>query len=187
MIHHLTNGLSRIYDAVNAMVNGSVIGKALIAVGSAIVSYFAPIWYLLVICFATTALDMIYGIKVAKKLNQKIESGKNWSGTLNKIKDEAIILALLHGLEWAVMDESGVFLLTGGATVIITLTELWSILENLNTLDPKGPWRMLGKFLKKKGEDYTGIELENDKHTDDCEDVPRKPRKGPGRPPKRRL
>lgn len=177
MIQHLSNALLRIYDTANAMVNGSVIGKTLIAVGSAIVSYLAPIWYLLVICFATTILDMVYGINVARKFKQKIESGKNWSGTISKIKDEAIILALLHGLEWAVMDESGVFLLTGGATVIITLTELWSILENLNTLDPKGPWRMLSRFLRKKGEDYTGIELHNDKHIDDRKVGPGRPRK----------
>lgn len=72
----------------------------------------------------------------------------------------------MHGLEWAVVDQSGVFLLTGGATIIITLTELWSIIENLNTLDPKGPWKLLGKFLRKKGEDYTGIDLNlEDEHT----------------------
>jgi len=50
---------------------------------------------------------------------------------------------------------------------------LWSIIENLNTIDPNGPWRILGKFLKKKGEDYTGIELDFDKneHTDDTKVV----------------
>ena len=36
-------------------------------------------------------------------------------------------------LEYAVLGTEGVFVLTGGATVIITLTEIWSILENLNT------------------------------------------------------
>ena len=102
-------------------------------------------------------------------------------GTLRKIRDEAIILALLHGLEWAVVDESGVFILTGGAAVIITLTELWSILENLNTLDPKGPWRMLGKFLRKKGEDYTGIELDEEEH-----EHTRDRKAGPCRPHKNR-
>jgi hypothetical protein len=59
--------------------------------------------------------------------------------------------------------------LTGGVTAIIALTEFWSVIENLNTIDPKGPWRVLGKFLRKKGEDYTGIELnfnENER-TDD--------------------
>ena len=171
MIQHLSHSLSNIYNTLNSMINGSIIGKVILAAGSTVVSYLAPIWYLLVICFATTIVDMVYGIKVARKFKKKIESGRNWAGTLRKIRDEAIILALLHGLEWAVVDESGVFILTGGAAVIITLTEIWSILENLNTLDPKGPWRMLGKFLRKKGEDYVGIELNNnDKHTDDSED-----------------
>lgn len=50
------------------MVNGSAVGKFLLGVGSAVVSYFAPVWYLLVICFVATAVDMLYGLKVAKKL-----------------------------------------------------------------------------------------------------------------------
>ena len=168
MIHHLTHTLSNIANTINTMVNGSIIGKYILGACSAVAAYFAPIWYLLVICFATTAVDMVYGWKVARKFKKKLESRKNWKGTLRKIKDEAIILALLHGLEWAVVDQSGVFILTGGAAVIITLTEIWSIIENLNTLDPNGPWRALGKFLRKKGEEYTGIELElENEHTGD--------------------
>jgi hypothetical protein len=78
---------------------------------------------------------------------------------------------MAHGIEWAILDESGVFVLTGGVTAIITLTEMWSIIENLNTVDPNGPWKIIGKFLKKKGEDYTGIELDFDKdeHNDDTD------------------
>ena len=168
MISHISQTLSNMSATLNAMVNGSSIGKFFIGLGSTAVSYFAPIWYLLVICFATTIVDMIYGFKVARKFKKKIESGKNWAGTIMKLKSEAVILALTHGIEWAVLDESGVFILTGGVTAIITLTELWSIIENLNTLDPKGPWKLLGKFLRKKGEDYTGIDLDfNDEHTDD--------------------
>jgi hypothetical protein len=73
-------------------------------------------------------------------------------------------------LEYAVLGSDGVFVLTGGSTVIIALTELWSILENLNTLDPKGPWRTLGRFLKKKGENYIGDKIEiNDEHTNNTE------------------
>lgn len=172
MIQHLSETVQHMLHTLNAMVNGSIVGKFLVGIGAAVVGYYAPIWYLLLICFATTIVDMIYGIKVARKFNKKIESGKNWSGTLRKIKDSFIIISLLHGLEWAVLDQSGVFLLTGGATTIITLTELWSIIENLNTLDPKGPWRALGKFLRKKGEDYTGIELNpNNEHTGDTDVV----------------
>jgi len=169
MARHFVNTLEHMWDAVNAMVNGSIIGKFLVSAGTVVTAFLAPVQWLLLICFATTVTDMIFGMKVARKFKQKIESGKNWSGTLRKILDEFLIILLAHGIEWAVLDESGVFVLTGGVTAIITLTELWSIIENLNTIDPNGPWKIIGKFLKKKGEDYTGIELEFDKneHNDD--------------------
>ena len=176
MIKHLSQTLQRIDAAISDMTNGSMIGSWLVGIGSMITAFLAPIQYLLMICFASTVVDMFCGFRVARKFKQKIESGKNWSGTLRKLIDEFVIICLAHGLEWAVMDESGVFVLTGGATVIITLTEMWSILENLNTVDPEGPWKMLGKFLRKKGEDYTGVELDNDEHTDD-NTVGHKPRK----------
>ncbi len=176
MIKHLSQTLQHIGTAVNSITQGSIIGKWVIGLTSAITAFLTPIQYLLMICFAATIVDMICGFRVARKFKQKIESGKNWSGTLRKLIDEFTIICLAHGLEWAVMDESGVFVLTGGATIIITLTEMWSILENLNTVDPNGPWKLLGKFLKKKGEDYTGIELNEDEHTDD-HTVGHKPRK----------
>ena len=167
MIQHLSDTLTHIGNTLHAMAQGSSIVKFLIGMGSAVVGFYAPIWYLLCICFATTIIDMIYGFKVARKFKKKIESGKNWKGTIRKLKDSLIILSLVHGLEWAVLEQSGVFLLTGGVATIISLTEIWSIIENLNTLDPKGPWRMLGKFLRKKGEDYTGIDLSDDEDTND--------------------
>lgn len=150
---------------------GTPIGKIGIAVGSAVTAFYSPIATLLVACFAFTAVDMFYGIKVAMKQKRKIESHKTWKGTLTKLIDEFVIISLARLLEYAVLDDTGVFVLTGGATVIVGLTELWSILENLNTLNPHGPWKALSKFLKKKGEDYIGteIDLSNDddtKHTE---------------------
>lgn len=167
MVHHLTQTLQNMGHALHGMTQGNAIGNFLVWIGSIVTAFLTPIQYLLMICFAATIVDMVCGFRVARKFKQEIESGKNWSGTLRKLIDEFAILCLAHGLEWSVMDESGVFVLTGGATIIITLTEMWSILENLNTVDPNGPWRMLSKFLKKKGEDYTGIELDNNEHTDD--------------------
>ena len=168
MIQHLQNTLQQIGATINTMVNGSAVGKFFVGLGSAVISYLTPIKWLLCICFATTVVDMIYGFKVAKKLNKKIESSKNWQGTITKLWHEFIIIALAHGIEWSILDETGVFLITGGVSIIIALTELWSILENLNTLDPDGPWKIVGKFLRKKGEDYTGIELDfNNGHTND--------------------
>lgn len=168
-MNHLTQTLQHISASIGSITQGNIFGNIIVGMGAAIVGFFAPVKSLLCICFATTIADMIFGIRVARAQNRKIQSNKNWKGTLRKIIDEFTIIALAHGIEWSILDESGVFLLSGGVTAIITLTELWSIIENLNTIDPDGPWRILGKFLKKKGEDYTGIELEFDKneHNDD--------------------
>lgn len=169
MTGHFSHTVSRMGEVISNITNGNAIGNVLVGLGAAITGFLAPVTSLLAICFATTVADMIFGIRVARKQNKKIESNKNWKGTLRKIIDEFTIILLAHGIEWSVFDESGVFLITGGVTVIVTLTELWSIIENLNTLDPGGPWRILGKFLKKKGEDYTGIDLDfDDEHTDDA-------------------
>lgn len=151
------NAMGRMFEGFSA---GTPLGKFMIAAGSIITAFYSPIAALLLACFTFTVVDLFYGIKVARKLKKKIKSNKSWKGTLSKLEHEFVIISLARLLEYAVLDDTGVFVLTGGATVIIGLTELWSILENLNTLNPEGPWRILGKFLKKKGEDYTGIDLE---------------------------
>lgn len=154
---------SSIITAINSISGDTFIGKAIIATGALLTAYFTPIIGLLITCFATSFVDMVYGIQVAKMQHSKITSSKTRRGTWNKMKAEFAIIALARLLEFTVVGTTGVFVLTGGATVIITLTELWSILENLNTLYPNGPWRSLSKYLKKKGEAYTGIDLDFDK------------------------
>lgn len=154
----LISSIGKMFEGLSM---GTPWGKAAIAVGTALTAFYSPIAALLVACFVFTITDMFYGIKVACKQKKKIESHKNWKGTLSKLVDEFVIISLARLLEWSVLgEEQGVFVLTGGATVIISLTELWSILENLNTLNPHGPWKALGKFLKKKGEDYIGTEID---------------------------
>lgn len=143
----------------------TTLGKIAIAGGAILTSYFTPIVGLLLACFSCSIIDMVYGIKVAKKLNKKITSRKNWKGTLLKIKDEFILILLTHLIEYTIFGAAATCILSGGVTIIIALTEVWSILENLNTLNPDGPWKSLGKFLKKKGEDYIGFEIDLNKNS----------------------
>lgn len=162
----ILNSIGRMFDGLSL---GTPIGKMAITAFSIITAFFSPIVALLVACFCFTMTDMVYGIKVARKLGKKITSDKGWKGTLSKLQDEFTIIALARLLEFAVLGDDSVFVLTGGSTMILCLTEMWSILENLNTLNPKGPWKALGKFLKKKGEDYTGaniIKEDDDTSTD---------------------
>lgn len=158
-IGHMFQGLS----------GDTTIGKILIAGGAVAAAYFTPIVGLLTACFSCSIVDMIYGLKVAAKQGKKITSRKNWKGTLIKIKDECMLILLSHMIEYVLFGADAMLLLSGGITAIVTLTELWSILENLNTLNPDGPWRSLEKFLKKKGEEYTGVELDLDQDSDDTD------------------
>lgn len=155
--------LTSIQHTLNSISGNTILGKIGVGVGSVLAAYFTPIMGLLITCLAATTIDMYYGMKVARKFGKKLTSKRNWKGTLCKIKDEFILISLSHLLEHATMGSEGIFILSGGVTVIITLTEIWSIIENLNTLDPDGPWRSLGKFLKKKGEDFVGVDLGLDK------------------------
>lgn len=141
-------------------------GKVAIAGGALLTAYFTPIVGLLAACFSCSVVDMCYGIKVAATQGKKITSKKNWKGTLVKIKDEFALILLAHLIEYVLFGADASVILSGGITAIVTLTELWSILENLNTLNPDGPWKMLSKFLKKKGEEYTGIDLDLNEDSD---------------------
>ena len=154
---HLLQSIQHMLQSISG---DTTIGKILIAGGAILTSYFTPIVGLLLACFLCSIIDMVYGIKVAKMLKKKITSRKNWKGTLLKIKDESVLILLTHLIEYTIFGAGTACVLSGGVTIIIALTEVWSILENLNTLNPNGPWRSLGKFLKKKGEDYIGFEID---------------------------
>lgn len=160
ILQSMQHTLSHISNNLEAITHGTLFGKLLISAGAVLTAYFTPILGLLLTCFSTTIVDMLYGFKLANRQHIKITSDKNRKGTLTKMRDEFVIICLARIVEFTVIGTSGVFVLTGGVTAIIALTEIWSILETLNTLNPDGPWRTLSKFLKKKGEDYTGIDLD---------------------------
>lgn len=160
--------ISHIGSTLGSITQNNAIANILIGAGSVLAAYFTPILGLLLTCFVLTIVDMGYGIAVAKKQHKKITSDKNWHGTLSKLWHEVLLVGMARLVEFTVLGQEGVFVLTGGITIIISLTELWSVIENLNTLYPHGPWKMIGAFLKKKGEDYIGVDINvNNEHTDD--------------------
>lgn len=151
--------ISSIGTTVGNITGDSFVGKLAIAAGSLAIAYITPIAGLLFACFACTAVDLYYGLMVAKKAGAKLTSSKSWRGTLRKIRDEFVIIMLGHLLEHSLVGPDAPTILSGGSTALICLTEIWSILENLNTLDPDGPWKILGKYLRKKGQNLTGVNI----------------------------
>lgn len=140
------------------------ISKLSVLIGSVTIAFFTPIAGLLFACFALNTADLISGLQVAYKQGKPLTSRKTWTGTIKKIRQESAVIVLLHIIEHFAMAAMDTTILSGSATVLICLTEMWSVLENLNTVNPDGPWKMLGAFLKKKGEDYTGLTLKINKN-----------------------
>lgn len=52
---------------LSSITGNSAVGKIGVIAGALLAAFFAPIAGLLITCFATTTIDMIYGIKVARK------------------------------------------------------------------------------------------------------------------------
>lgn len=97
----LLNTIGRMFNGFSL---GEPLGKLAIAVGSLVAAFYAPIVVLLVSCFMFTAVDMFYGLKVAKSKKCKITSERTWKGTITKLLDEFTILSLARMLEYAVLD-----------------------------------------------------------------------------------
>jgi hypothetical protein len=97
--------LSSIGNMFEGLSGGTWLGKIGITLGSLLTAFYSPIVALLVCCFAFTAADMFYGIKVAHKFKKKITSHKNWKGTLTKLMDEWLIISLARLLEWSVLGD----------------------------------------------------------------------------------
>lgn len=156
----MINTINRIIDTLSRLCNSSIITQSGVIALAFLSNFFLPILPVVLTCFGISMIDLYYGLKIAKK-SGCIESRRAWEGTITKMKDVLIVLSAARGIELYILSSlvSGV-VLVGGIATIVAVTEVWSILENLNTLDPDGPWRVLSRFMKKKGEDVIGMDIE---------------------------
>lgn len=151
--------INRVTDALSSITNGSILGQISIATGAILSSFFIPIIPVILTCFGLTFIDLFYGISIAKK-KKSVESRRMWNGTIKKLYDTFAIITMTRGIELYLLAGIGGTILTGAVATIIGLTEMWSILENMNTLNPDGPWRAIGRYMKKKGEEVIGMDLD---------------------------
>lgn len=159
--------MERIQRIIETMSSNATVNQLLLISVTFVVNFFVPIIPIILTCWFCIFVDMYYGIKVSIKLNKnkpdhKVQSRLSWRGTISKLKDTATLLMLTQAIETFIIgDDSPLSVLTGTAAVVITVTELWSIIENLNTLNPDGPWRVFAAVLRKKGEKHLDVDLED--------------------------
>lgn len=125
---------------------------------------FAPIWTTLLILCIFIFTDAFLGCKVSRSNGRKCESRRFWK-TLRKFGWASAIVWFSNAIDMHILTSFNAHLVEFFAGAIAGV-ELWSILENLATLYPDGPWKVLNKFLKSKGEKYLEITI-------DKEDLPK--------------
>lgn len=140
------------------------LGCLLTAMGSWILGSFVPIWTVLLLIAILVFTDAFLGCKVARSKGLKCES-RRFRRTLKKLCWCCAIVWFANRIDVDILVSFNAHLVEASAGIIAGV-ELWSILENLNTLLPNGPWRVLSKVLRTKGEKYLDITI-------DKEDYPR--------------
>lgn len=155
----MTDVINRIIDTVQRVSNDSTVIQVGVAISTLISNFYLPIIPVIAICFGLTVIDLLYGIKVAK-IQGVIESRRTWTGTIKKMIDTFTLLTMVRGIELYLLAGITGTVIIGSVATIIGLTELWSILENMNTLNPDGPWRAVSKFMKIKGSGIIGTDIE---------------------------
>lgn len=121
-------------------------------------SFFLPIWITILSVNVLTIIDMILGIRVSILNGIKPQSRKLWS-TIKKLGWSTMIISCAHLTDTFIIPSINTHLVEAFAGMIAGV-ELWSIVENLHTLDPTGPWRIFEKFIKSKGEKYLDITID---------------------------
>lgn len=127
-------------------------------------SFFTPIWsVILVVCFFIV-LDAIFGTKVSMSYGFKFESRRLWS-TLKKFGYCSMVIACCHLIDTEIITSLDLHMVEVFSGIVCGV-ELWSIIENLQALDPTGPWKIFSKVIRSKGEKYLDITI-------DKEDLPK--------------
>lgn len=153
--------ISRIMESMIKLSGDSQIAAVGVTGLAFLSNFFLPVMPVVLTCFGLSLFDLWYGLKVAKMQKTKLESRRTWNGTIKKLRDTLTIITAARGIElFILVNFIDSMFLVGGVSLIIAMTEFWSILENLNTLNPKGPWRALGKFMRQKGSDALKMDLD---------------------------
>lgn len=131
---------------------------------SALSTFFLPIWVPVIAVGVLIIIDMILGIKVSLSKGDKIQS-RRFGSTIKKLCLSSLMICCGHLVDEYIISSIDLHLVEGFAGLVAGV-ELWSMVENLQTLDPTGPWKIFSKFIKKKGEKYLDITI-------DKEDLPK--------------
>lgn len=120
-------------------------------------SFFEPLWVLMLWFFIFVMCDMITGISASIK-ERKIITSNKLSRTIRKLVMYSMAIVLVHGIDAEMITVVNLGLASICAAIICGI-ELYSILENCYRITGNDVFRILTQFTLKKIENETGVEL----------------------------
>lgn len=123
-------------------------------------TFFAPIWTVIIVVWVFILIDAILGTRVSITRGGKFESRRLWS-TLKKFGNCAMIISCCYLMDTEILKSIDMHLVEAFSGIVCGV-ELWSMIENLQAIDPTGPWKIFSKFIRSKGEKYLDITIEKD-------------------------
>lgn len=125
-------------------------------------SFFQPLWVLMLWFLIFVMCDAITGISAAIK-ERKIITSIGLYKTIEKIVMYSMTILLLHAIDKDMISFVDLGLARIGATIICGI-ELYSILENCYRLTGNVVFKILTQFTMKKIENNTGVNINVEVH-----------------------
>lgn len=124
-------------------------------------SFFEPLYVLILWFFIFVMCDMITGVSASIK-ERKIITSNRLSRTIKKLVMYSMAIVLVHSIDKDMLTFVDLGLARICAAIICGI-ELYSILENCYRITGNRVFRILTQFTLKKIEDQTGVELKKRK------------------------
>lgn len=124
------------------------------------VSFFEPLWVLLLWFFIFVLCDMITGISASIKERQIITSN-NLQKTIRKLSMYSMCIVLVHSIDCYMITVVDLGLAKICSTIICGI-ELYSILENCYRITGNRVFKLLTQFVLKKVENEAGVYLKEE-------------------------
>jgi len=120
-------------------------------------SFFEPLWVLMLWFFIFVMCDMITGVSASIK-ERKIITSNKLSRTIRKLVMYSMAIVLVHAIDVEMITIVNLGLARICSAIICGI-ELYSILENCYRITGNEVFRILTQFTLKKIEDNTGAKL----------------------------
>lgn len=139
----------------------SDIQKFMASCAAGLISLYAPTYVPIFALTGITVINALYAVQVNKRNNKRGTGLQELKRMFYRIRDAIVAICGAFTIDQFIItsiDLHAVEFIAGA----IALIEFWTLLENLSVIHPHWRiWKLLSKFVKKKGEQILDVKLDD--------------------------